>query len=312
MRIYDLAVAYRICSQLSKAGSAFGNDKYRLSEICLKSFKESLADLRAKVWVLLDNCPPQYTRLFQKYVPAEDLVLVHLNDAGNRATFARQVEILLSQEDAEIVYFAEDDYLYLPGQFPSMIKFIQANHDVHFISPYDHLDCYNLDLHRGPKSLRIFDDRHWRTAASTCLTFLTNRQTLRGARYALQTYSHSNHDCSMWLSLSKESVFSASKLVKCLLSKDPRGQASLMAKAWLHGWRQILFGRKWNIWIPIPAMATHLDANALSPAVDWTSLIKQKTEILNSDQLHSADAHATRVNGTGAVQHTKFAPINPA
>jgi hypothetical protein len=300
MPIYDVAVAYRICPQLSKAGAAFGEDKYQLSEICLKSFKESLAGLRVRIWVLLDNCTPDYTRLFQKYFSSEDLVLVHLHDSGNRGTFARQLEILVSQQDAETVYFAEDDYFYLPGQFPCMVKFIQANPDVHFVSPYDHLDCYNLNLHRGPKFLRIFQARHWRTAASTCLTFLTTTQMLRSARYALQTYSETNHDCSMWLSLSKESVFSASTFVRCLLSKDPRGQASLMAKAWLHGWKQLLFGGKRNIWIPIPAIATHLDANALSPAVDWMSLIKQQAEVIRSEQLPSADAYENPLTATGA------------
>jgi hypothetical protein len=282
---YDLAIAYRICPMLSKAGSSFGNDKYQLSEICLKSFKKALADLRAKIWVLLDNCPPEYARLFQEYFPAEDIVLVHLDGAGNRVTYAKQIETLLSQQDAETLYFAEDDYFYLPGKFPSMLKFLQANPDVHFISPYDHLDCYKLDMHRGPKSLRVFEGRHWRTAASTCLTFLTRKESLRRVHHVMQTYSQSNHDCSMWLSLSKEPVFSAPKFLKCLASADPRGQASLIAKAWLHGWRQILFGKKWNIWIPIPGIATHLDANALSPGVDWVFLIKQETEILNSDQL---------------------------
>lgn len=54
---YDLAVAYRIYPQVSKVPPVFSQDKYKLSEFCLKSFKNSLGDLRAKIIVLLDGCP---------------------------------------------------------------------------------------------------------------------------------------------------------------------------------------------------------------------------------------------------------------
>jgi len=54
--------------------------------------------------------------------------------AGNRATFAKQIEILLEHDDAEVVYFAEDDYFYLPGQFQEMLEFLTAHDDVDFVS----------------------------------------------------------------------------------------------------------------------------------------------------------------------------------
>ena len=59
---HDLAVAYRIYPSVSRPalGLPFSDDKYRLSEICLHSFKESLGSLRVKVWAILDGCPPEY------------------------------------------------------------------------------------------------------------------------------------------------------------------------------------------------------------------------------------------------------------
>jgi hypothetical protein len=46
-------------------------------------------------------------------------------------------------------------------------------------------------------------------------------------------------------------------------------------------WRQILFGRKRQLWIPVPGIATHLDSKALSPNVDWRALMEQtKTQAL--------------------------------
>lgn len=274
----DLAVAYRIYPEVSKpaTGLPFSEDKYLLSEVCLRSFKESLGDLRAKIWVLLDGCPPEYEALFRKYFAQEDLNLVQLDGVGNRATFSKQIEILLEQREADFVYFAEDDYFYLPNQFHLMLDFLSANADAHFVSPYDHLDCYTLELHSGPKWLRAHGSRHWRTAASTCLTFLTRRETLAKYEAVFRSYVRGNNDCALWLTLTKHRIFSLLALARYFF----RGLFywKILVKAWLYGWRQILFGRKLKLWVPIPGIATHLDSKALSPTVDWRGLMQQTVE----------------------------------
>ena len=275
---YDLAVAYRIYPAISKPalGLPFGEDKYLLSEVCLKSFTESLGSVRAKIWVLLDGCPPEYETLFRKYVDPDDLVILRLDRIGNRATFAKQVDILLKQRDAAIVYFAEDDYFYLPNQFREMLSFLTGHRDVHFVSPYDHLDCYTLNLHRGPKWLRVHGSHHWRTAASTCLTFLTRKETLAKYESAFRSYVEGNDDCALWLSLTKHRVFNPVVAVRYLVHGLLYWK--ILVKAWLHGWRQILFGKKLKLWVPVPGIATHLDTSALSPNVDWAALMAQRME----------------------------------
>ena len=55
--------------------------------------------------------------LFLKYFDKQDLELIHLPKAGNRATFGQQIKILSEQTDSELVYFAEDDYFFFPNQF---------------------------------------------------------------------------------------------------------------------------------------------------------------------------------------------------
>jgi hypothetical protein len=127
LRSYDLAIAYRIYPHVAKAatGLPFSEDKLSISEICLRSFKESLGNLRVKLWALLDGCPEEYTKLFHKYFDAGDLILVPLPGVGNRVTFGKQIEILLRQEDSDLIYFAEDDYFYLPEQFPLMLRFLR-------------------------------------------------------------------------------------------------------------------------------------------------------------------------------------------
>jgi hypothetical protein len=275
-----LAIAYRIYPKVAEPamGFPFSQDKLQFSEICLRSFKESLGELRVKLWVLLDGCPKEYEDLFRKYFNADDLVLVPLPGVGNQETFARQIDLLLGQQESELVYFAEDDYFYLPCQFQCMIDFLLKHEDVHFVSPYDHLDCYTMDLHRRPKWLKVYGAKHWRTAASTCLTFLTRRETLRKTEAIFRNYKRTSLDCSLWLSLTKDRVFNPFFFGRHLFRDYVF--CKIVLKSWLYFWRQILFGRKWMLWVPMPGIATHLSTRAMSPTVDWVKLMEQEAEAM--------------------------------
>jgi hypothetical protein len=274
-RTYDLAVAYRIYPKVSKPAQnlPFGDDKLRQAEVCLRSFRESLGSLRVKMWAILDGCPPEYRALFERYFEKQDLVFVELDRAGNRATFAKQIEILLSQRDAEFVYFAEDDYVYLAGQFQLMIRFLRDQPGVDFISPYDHMDCYRLDLHHGPKWLTVFADHHWRTAASTCLTFLTRRTTLAKYERVFRAFCRKyGDDCALWLSLTKSRVFNPLLFARYFVQRELYWKPLL--KAWLYSWPQIIFGSRTRLWVPVPGIATHLSEGLLSPCIDWSALMQ--------------------------------------
>jgi hypothetical protein len=271
---YDLAVAYRIYPKVSKPamGLPFSDDKLRLSEVCLQSFRRSLGNLRAKIWVLLDGCPPEYADIFRTCFAEEDLELIPLAGVGNYGTFNRQIEILGCQTDSEVIYFAEDDYFYLPGQFHEMLDFLEAHRDVDFVSPFDHRDCYTMELHRRPAWLRAFGGRHWRSAASTCLTFLTTRRILRETEHIFRTYAQRNYDSSLWLMLTKERVVAPWDWPR-LISRQPFTM-KILAKAWLFGWHQLIFGERRTLWTPVPSIATHMDLNALAPGFEWPALMR--------------------------------------
>jgi len=275
---YDVAVAYRIYPKVSKVPPMFPNDKYKLSELCLKSFKDSLGSLKAKMFVLLDNCPLSYEDLFKSYFDEHDLELIRLNGIGNRATFDMQINILLDQNFSETIYFAEDDYLYLPHQFESMVKFLQEEPQVDFVSPYDHLDYYVLDLHNHKNFIKLYNGLHWRTAASTCLTFLTTKTKLGKTQNVFQSYTKGNDDVSLWLSLTKCRSFNPLAILRYYSTNMRFLRVILLA--WKFCWRQILFGKRWNLWTPIPSLATHMDSDYLAPNFNW---LKESTETsLNS------------------------------
>ena len=287
---YDLAVAYRICPKIAKPAQSlpFGDDKLRQADICLRSFRHSLGSLRVKVWAILDGCPEEYHELFKRHFAPQDLVLIPVNGIGNKATYGKQMEILLTQRDAECVYFAEDDYLYLTDQFPLMLNFLREGQGVDFVTPYDHPDCYRLDLHGDPKWLTVFGEHHWRTAASTCLTFLTRKSTLAKYEKVFRTYSRRNGDCAMWLSLTKKKVFSPFALIRYFARQEFYRKE--LVKAWLFCWPQILFGKRVKLWVPVPGIATHLNAGLLSPGIDWLAFMRAKQERPRALYDHSAGA----------------------
>src|ERR1700722_5129255 len=275
---YDLAVAYRIYPRVSKIPAIFPADKFQLARVCLRSFRESLGNLRVKVFVLLDGCPREFDDIFTECFERSDLELIRLDGGGNRRTFAKQIDVLLQQQCAEAVYFAEDDYFYLPSQFEQMLHFLWTVSDADFITPYDHPDYYTLPLHGAAQEDRRIDGQCWRTAASTCLTFLTTKKTLAENRRILRTYTYGNLDVSLWLSLTKQAVFDPGIVRKCLAQRAALG--GFVAISWLYGWPQILSGSKRKIWVPVPSIATHTEKRFLAPGVDWEPLFGEAARAL--------------------------------
>lgn len=268
-RAYDVTVAYRIYPQVSKVPAVFPKDKLRLASVCLRSFRESLGAVRAKIFVLLDGCPDEFGKLFRDTFDSSDLEIIRLSGIGNLQTFSRQIDILTKQDFAESVYFAEDDYFYLPGKFGELLQFLENNHDADFVSPYDHPDYYSRAIHSERQAVRVVGDYKWHTAASTCLTFLTSKRTLIETRKIFRTYTYHNPDVCLWLSLTKQAVFSPQVILKSFRERIASG--GFIVASWLYGWPQILAGRRRKLWVPSPSIATHTEQRFLAPDVDWNA-----------------------------------------
>ena len=276
MNKYDVAIAYRIYPGVSKVPPVHSDDKYKLSELCLKSLKKSLSGLKVKFWALLDNCPEEYTELFRNYFDDNELEIINLPGIGNNGTFQKQVEILSAQNESEIVYFAEDDYFYLPDTFIEMVGLIRNNKDIKFVTPYDHPDYYNLDIHKYDSEIITFNNRHWRTVSTTCMTFLTTKTALQKHRKTFLSYSRRNDDSSMWLSLTKKKVYNPALTAKFLFKNKP--MFKIIGKAWYFGWPRLLFGKKEKLWSPVPSLGTHMDSMFLAPNIDWYEKFNKEDE----------------------------------
>lgn len=270
---YDLVVAYRIYPFVSKTPFIHNTDKYKLSEVCLCSFKKALGQLKVKVFAIVDNCPHEYETLLKTYFNEDELEVVTVNGIGNKETFKKQIDLLSTQTYSELVYFAEDDYLYLPNGIVEMVDYINNGKGVDFVSVYDHLDLYTYELHNHRNYIQLNGNHHWRTANSTCLTFLTKKETLKKTKKVFLSYTAGNIDTSLWISLTKYQI----NMIKCMvyLFTDAT-MFRIVAKAWYHCWSYILFGRKRNLWIPIPSLGTHVEEKYLAPIIDWRQVMPDK------------------------------------
>ena len=262
----DIAIAYRIYPGISKVPGFHETDKFQLSKFCLQSFKRALGGLSFKIWALLDGCPPEYAELFSSIFSDDEMEIVETPCLGNLKTFSMQVDLLTRQDEAELVYFAEDDYFYFPGALAEMVDFARGNAEVDFVTPYDHPDNYLTSTRYERHRLVAFGSRHWRTASSTCLTFLTRRSTLRATQDIMRSYSRGNMDCSLWLSLTQRA-----ELFNPRVHAADEIRVKIWGKAWIWGWRNILSSRAYRLWSPLPTLATHMEVTGLSPLVDWPS-----------------------------------------
>lgn len=239
----------------------------------LETFKESLGDLKTKIWVLLDKCSPDYRELVEKSFSETEMVILSLEGDGNRATFHRQVDILSTQTDSELVYFAEDDYLYLPRSLERAVQFMRGHSDADFVAPYDHGDYHTKFIHRFRRREIAEDDYRWRKVVSTCLTFMARKQVLLESAEVFKTFNK-NPDLAIWMALTKIRVCNPWSWVRS--AGDGLFFSASHALAWRYAWRQILFGKKRALWSPTPSLITHMEKNGLAPGVDWEGIFGRR------------------------------------
>jgi hypothetical protein len=203
----------------------------------------------------------------------EDLEIKKVVSAGNEKTFLMQINWLLHQNYAEKVFFAEDDYLYRPKMFAQMLQVLDnQSTPVHFVAPHNHGDYYHSVLQHAAGTRLIFEqERHWHAPVSACLTFLTTRRVLTETCNIFRTYKNGNSDFAIFTALVRPSLF---LFPPKSLWRNLFFIKNLVKAHWMT-WRQLYFGRRYNLVVPIDAVATHMQFDELGPGVDWAKLIME-------------------------------------
>ncbi len=263
----DLVIAYRIYPGVSKKPVTYRHSKYALAKLCADSLGRSLQGLNYKVYALMDNCPQEFDQLFIDAFGAEHVEFRRYDGVGNFATFKEQIRILLEQTESEYVYFAEDDYFYLDGQFKSMLDCLKNCANVDFLTPYEHPDFYNLKFHqRGDRSEFEYAGRTWKKTLTTCLTFLTTKTRLREEKARFMTYSKWSGDASLWAGITMgKDYFGLLREV----FKLKRFEKWILIQMSIFFIPRFILNRKRNLYMASPSVGTHLESGLLGPNVDW-------------------------------------------
>jgi len=270
--MYDLTIAYRIYPKISKVPAIYPNDKYKMSEICLKSFVKSLGNLNVKIYVIFDGCGDEYRELFSKEFANFEYEFINVDSIGNGKTFKLQLD-LLYKADSDFVYFAEDDYFYLDNSIKELLDFAK-NNNVDFTTAYDHLDHYNHKLHKNsyPEIIE-YKSKKYTKRLTTTMTFLAKKESLIESYDIFETYSRNNWDNSMWLAITSNKLINPFEFIR--LSCRDLQMLKMYIKAFIYTSKYLLGRKKYSLWIPNLGTATHLDNKFLSPDVDWYNEFKK-------------------------------------
>lgn len=115
-------------------------------------------------------------------VPRQMPVTVKIVNAGEEVRswlMALTVVRDTPMQDDDLVYFVENDYLHLDGWVDKVRELAVSGIACDYISLYDHQDKYDGAMY-ADLSAKLFatPSQHWRTAPSTCGTFMVKRKTL--------------------------------------------------------------------------------------------------------------------------------------
>ena len=274
---YTLAIAHRVCPALAKTASHY-TDKFEMVKATTDSLAAALKGVSTHLLVILDGCDERYEQLFDETfgegaVDAVDYERVSTPAIGNHPTYLKQFEWLDGQvNEAEFLYFSEDDYIYDHDAFRQMIEFCRVK-GVDFVTPLDHPDRYSHFVAESVLSeIRVGTSRHWRTVGTSCCTFLVGRETFKRARRQIASYGYGASDGNLWHGLTKDAMFSFKYTIGMVVRYifGHRGGPEhwgdfLVLTSWLyHKWR-LFFYRRYRLWGPMPSLAIHLCVPSLPP-----------------------------------------------
>jgi hypothetical protein len=208
-------------------------------QYCFNNFLKACADVVPNINIICDGkCPAWVWLTEEPYMQFENV--------GNAQSFWRTYNEALKHQDDDWIYFAEDDYIYLPNAMKELQLAIQ-NLGVDFITLYDHPGRYeHLPEHNltdGKNTIKLSGSRHWRSSPSTTMTFAASVKALRACHDLFDEWTNRSGFTVSW------ELF-------------PRVQGLKGDKD--YGFR--LMG-------PIPSLATHCVTGYLSPCIDWEGII---------------------------------------
>lgn len=232
----------KIVYRISDAGYSKVKPSYISNEACLKNFCNVFSNNIGDILIIADNTSKDTTSMIEKYIDKAQIQHVSVGHGAGTFNLALD-EALKGQDDDEVVYFVENDYLHKQHS----AKVIQEGLSLgaSFISLYDHPDKYldpskggNPYCEGGAEDTRVYltDSCHWKITNSTTMTFASTVGNLKRTEDILRKWTNRGHypdDFKMFLELREAN--------ELLIT-------------------------------PLPGYATHGETAWLSPLTDWSNV----------------------------------------
>ena len=219
----------KLIYRISDSGYNKVKPDFITNEICLKNFVEVF--LPNDFTIIADNISEDTKKMILKYVPKE--CIQHVKVGHGAGTFNLALDLALTYNDNEIVYFIENDYLHTSDAK----KILEEGFDIgaSFVSLYDHPDKYlapdrggNPYCDGGAEDTRVYltNNSHWKITNSTTMTFAAKVKTLKENEKILRDFTNETHphDFQMFLKLRENN--------KLLITPIP-GRSTHGETAWL-------------------------------------------------------------------------------
>lgn len=245
MRIKILFRACNLVSAVNGGQSArpLSLDKDTIIKICALSVKKCFKNIDHDFVLIGDRLDSNILGFLQKTLnPSE--IFNSSEPLGSGGSLLKSSEIANTISDDTIVFFCEDDYLYLEDVFSDklcdFVSFASKNiNSPWFIHPTDYPDQYTRSFDRS--FLIALPSGYWREVSSTTGTFLCSAKDYK------KFYSYFN---------------------QCFESSDKDGNLSK------------IFKKEALCFSPIPSIGTHLHIGTMPYYIDWNKEINKYLEFL--------------------------------
>jgi hypothetical protein len=200
--------------------------------------------------------------------------VIELGGVGNARSYRACVALVDSSawDDGDIVYFAEDDYLYLPEAFVALAAAFGRCTDAEYLTLYDHPEYYSRRHHarhaRKDSTRFSVGDVEWRAVRSTCLTYGARVGAIRRDSWVHHLASRESPpgDHAIWSTV----VGSGSEFaIPRILRHSPKPDLRSVLAGNLKPRRRV---EKSRLFAARPGLATHLESEHLSPGRNWAEV----------------------------------------
>jgi hypothetical protein len=157
-------------------------------EICFRNLVRTVAQDRhadkVRIVIVYDSSKEDFVDDFiAKYYANESLGLRLQFIAGgsDRNSFLITLRLAseLQSKPTDLIYLLENDYLHQDGWLSKVFEAYDSTMQFDYLSLYDHKDKYIYDMYQDLRSkVLVSETHHWRTAPSTCASFIVDADTL--------------------------------------------------------------------------------------------------------------------------------------